>query len=794
MFKFIRRYQKWLLVVFCAVLMVAFLIQPVMEIFMPKPQNRTFATVFGGDEITQGDQQVAANTLDRLKRLGFYGAGLFPNEENDADEALAWLLLVKAARHAGLSSSDSEAFNALAMKQSEVKDSESLETFAANMNLSTQQLLGTVREYLVAEQYRQLVLGHTFQVRDDFSELPASVGLNRVRQENASLRFIDENQQQLLFAFIQQYGRMPNEAEQRAMAERLIFSQLIGRPRISEAAIRQTLMQEQTRLSGALVVFDADDSTLPPSEDKLLELFEQYKGDFTGTSEPYGFGYRVPGRVRLESLRIPVEQLRAIAATQVTEADVRRYHDQHAALYASWTPRDEEPDEEAAPEEDPESPDAGEGSESPEGDAAPADDADAAPADAENEAETEDEPQAPSANERVRIDFRLRAEIRAALVMQKTQELQQEIATDLQRLFAEDTRVLEERDGFKVIPADYTPTPLAEIAQKIQEEHGVELEIIPDDGSWVSQRDFESAMGFVSAMLRTMPTRSVWFVNEGAFAISELRLSSTTLSGRMGLLSSGIPGAQNQAVSLGRLIAQAKELRNDAEAVMPDQPQVGVALPGATIDETGSIYLSRLTAADPDHPAESLADVREEVLRDASRLAGYETLLSTADALLEQAKTDSIYNIAPAEDLQELEGFSRANPPRIEGVTPRGMRAFGDAVFGLADELRQGAGIGATPSADRLILVELPRERKLLVFLLKEEVPLSQRDYRARLDPAMGDAVTNIALNRTMPAGDTSMRDALSLESLMKLTEFKWAEGYGPAADGASDADDSDSE
>ena len=792
MFKFIRRYQKWMLVVFCGGLMVAFLVPQAADQFAPRGEKQSVGQVFGNDEISVGDQRQAASSLDLLKRMGFYGAGLFPNEEDDADEALAWLLMIKAARHAGLSSSDSEAFNALAMKQAEVKDSDTLATFAANLNLSTQQLLGVVREYLLAEQYRQLILGHTFKVRDDFNELPASVGLNRVRQENASLRFIDENQQQLLFAFIQQYGRMPNDAEQRAMAERLIFSQLVGHPRVSEPALRQTLMQEQTRLSGALVVFDADDSTLPPSEEKLRELFEEYKGDFAGTSTPYGFGYRVPGRVRIESVRIPIEQLRAIAATQVTEADVRRYHDSHAALYATWTPRDEEPEEEAAPEEDAETPDANDGEEANEGDTDPADGGDA---EAEaTESEPEAEPETPAANERVRIDFRLRAEIREALVMQKTQELQQEIATDLQRLFAEDTRVLEERDGFKVLPADYAPTPLAAIAQKIQEEHGVELEVIPDDGTWVSQQDLQSAMGFVSAMLRTMPTRSVWFANDASFAISEMRLSTTTLSGRLGLLSSGIPGAQNQAVSLGRLIAQTKELRGDTEAIMPDQPQVGIALPGATIDETGSIYLSRLTAADPDHPAESLADVREQVLQDAARLAGYETLLSTADMLLEQAKTDSIYNIAPAEDIQELDGFSRANPPRIEGLSPQGMRVFGDAVFGLADEVRQGAGVAGTASADRLIVIELPRERKLLVFLLTEEMPLSQRDYRAQLDPAMGDAVTNIALNRTMPAGDTSLRDALSLESLMKLTEFTWADGYGPAADGASDADDSDSE
>ena len=63
MLKFFRRYQKWMLVVFCGGLMIAFLIQPVMSIFFPDPGKQTIATVYDGESITFNDRKTAVGDL-----------------------------------------------------------------------------------------------------------------------------------------------------------------------------------------------------------------------------------------------------------------------------------------------------------------------------------------------------------------------------------------------------------------------------------------------------------------------------------------------------------------------------------------------------------------------------------------------------------------------------------------------------------------------------------------------------------------------------------------------------------
>ena len=313
MFKFIRRYQKWMLVVFCGVLMVAFLIQPVMSIFFPDQSKRTIGTLEGGQKITEQDKVQAVGALNTLRSMGFSGIGLYPQEDSESDQALAWLLMVRAGQDAGLGASDNEAFTALSMKQADITDVDSLDAFAAKRNITRASLLNIVRDYLIAEQYRQLVLGHAYQSREGYSGSP---GLVRVRLENESLQAAAGNQQWMM-QFYQQNGRLPNDNDRRAYLESVVFAETVGYPRVSEDAVRHAVQENQARLSGQLVVLDADESTLPPSEEELLALFEPYRADFPGTGETYGFGYRIPSKVMIEALRIPLDQAIAVAGGEM---------------------------------------------------------------------------------------------------------------------------------------------------------------------------------------------------------------------------------------------------------------------------------------------------------------------------------------------------------------------------------------------------------------------------------------------------------------------------------------------
>lgn len=826
MFKFIRKYQKWMLVVFCGVLMVAFLIQPVMSIFFPDQSKRTIGTIEGGGKITEQDKVSAINSLNTLRSLGFYGVGLYPQEDSEGDQGLAWLLMVRGGQMAGLGASDNEAFSALSIKQADITDVDTLDAFAADRKTTRAALLGVVKEYLIAEQYRQLVLGHAFETRDGYSGSP---GLMRVRLENEAVQAAVGDQQWQL-QFFQQTGRFPTENDLRTRVDSMVFGQTVGHPRVSENALRHAVQENQTRLSGQLVVIDATESTLPPSDEQMQKLFEQYRADFAGTGETYGFGYRIPAKVRIEALRIPLQAVMAVAAQQVTEADVRRYYDQHVALYADWTPRDQEPaPEEETPEESPET--------SPEGEATPDDaapettpegDAEAAPegetqapestdgtqpGEGEGDAEADpaddqpavEEPEliaepAPGPGERVRIDFRLRREIRAALTLQKAREMQLEIAQDIQRILAEDSRVLAEDNGFKVVPEGFVPRPLTEIAQRIAQDHGVELEVVADDGTWVSLPEMTESLRFVGGMMQTMPTRSFWSADSG-FAIQEERLPSTELEGRLGLVSSGVIDETGRMIAQTRqLVGLTRELLPDGQAAsMPRHPQVGLALPQPLADASGSVYIARVTGAQKDRPADSLAEVREDVERDAKLKQGYDNLLAREEELLAQAREYTIHDLARDEvQVVELNGFTRGQPPAVDGINPANMGPLVDAAFELAQTLRAAGGVDAAVSSDRLIAVPFPYERKLAVFLLDEDQPVSRRTYQAMIDPAGGNAVRDISLERTMPEGGNprvELIEPLSLQALIRQTGFEYAEDEGPDADdGASDGGESEDE
>lgn len=813
MFKFIRRYQKWLLVVFCAMLMFAFLVQPVMTIFFPDPSKRTIGTIYDGQKVTQNQKREAINNLAMLRQFGFPGVGLYPQEENEADQGLAWLLMVRAGEHAGFTASDSEAFSALSMRQPEIDSTEALDAFAAKKNITRERLLGVVKQYLIAVQYRQLVQGASYRIEEGYS---ASPGLAQVRREAEVLGAIGSQQfqQQLMIDFYTRYQRVPNQNEMQLLTATFLYNQLTGRPRVSDNAIRQSVQAEQTRAGGVLVVFDAEPSTLVPSEEKLQELFEQYRGDFAGQGETYGFGYRQPGRVRIEGLRVPHDQALALAAEQVSMADVRQFYEDNADLYADWQPRDAEPEVEVEPEVEPggeatqdpgedSDPDPGSDTGEPStddtqpgdagGDAAADDSADDATDTgdaAEPEATTDDAPDAePSVGDRVRIDFRLRREIRQVLILQKAQELQNDVLADALRMLNEDARVLDERDGFKILPADFSPTPLAEIASRIEEDHGITLEVIEDNGEWVSLPTFTNTLRFVGQMASWMPTNSVWLPDRSGFYLQEQQLNTVELSGRLGLLSSFTA----QQASLQQYVRLAKELAPVGPASMPNQPQVGLVIPAATADLSGSYYISRLTAAERDRPAESLAQVREQVVEDAQALAGYETLIGRKDALLERARENTIYDLASLGTEHTLSDFSRSRPPAIEGLSGFGVRTLVDAVFELADQLRAGAGVDGTPSSGRLLAVELPGQRKLLVFVLNTYRPMSQPSYQAMLNAPQGDIVTSVALSRAVPAGTNpieALQGTLTLEAMIRHTGFEYAEDEGPSNEGAGDGSD----
>ena len=69
MLKFLRKYQKWMLVVFCGALMVAFLIPQAVSQFAPNPAKAVLATIYDGEEIAREEVQRVSADVQMLRRL-----------------------------------------------------------------------------------------------------------------------------------------------------------------------------------------------------------------------------------------------------------------------------------------------------------------------------------------------------------------------------------------------------------------------------------------------------------------------------------------------------------------------------------------------------------------------------------------------------------------------------------------------------------------------------------------------------------------------------------------------------
>lgn len=109
MLKFLRKYNKWLLVVFGSFLMVSFLAPQAIQQFGQQQLGRTVATV-GDREVSLREQQIVSGEYDALKQLfeNFTALNLRGQEPTIPDFApfigedrTHWLLLAHAANQAG---------------------------------------------------------------------------------------------------------------------------------------------------------------------------------------------------------------------------------------------------------------------------------------------------------------------------------------------------------------------------------------------------------------------------------------------------------------------------------------------------------------------------------------------------------------------------------------------------------------------------------------------------------------------------------------------------------------------
>lgn len=728
MLKFLRKYQKWMLVVFCGALMVAFLIPQAVSQFAPNPTTEVLATTYDGQPIMRGDvQRVSADvqTLRRLRIEALPALSVIPQTGSERDDAISWILIQRAAERSGLGASQQEAFNLIATVLG-LEDFDSLETRAKEIGANASYLLELGRQYLVAEQYRQLVAGIEYNLPEGEDEM-TSPGLRRVAAILEASQFIQQFTQnpQMLMQFARAQGMSPDQLLSQLLIDRGLFDEIQGHERFSSAELRYALQQRFAEIDLTVVALSADDEldTTVVDDAYIQGVFDRFADDAPGTGQPYRLGYREPDMVQLEALRIPIEAAREAVAKTITPEAVRTFYDENKDFLTNDTPEGEEPT--------------------------------AGPA---------------------KLTFELRDEIRKTLTQVGAEKLVVEVAQKARQRLNEDARGLPDEGAYKVLPADFKPMPLTQLASEIEAEHGLPAEIILVD-EFVSREAIIQSMQFTQSWLREMPTSTIQMPVEGGLAfLTDREIPETVLGGRAGLFATIAPSVQmpNTNPLLANYLVYAKPFIGEGEDGSANPLQVG--LPGAYLqDMTGSTYIFRITQAQPSRPATTMAPIAEQVKEDATRIKAYEELVAQQQAMLKRAGEQGIERLMPnAEAKNTFTGLTRggASAGLIQGIAS--TRPILERAFAITDDLIASGGFDQAKEADKLFAVELPGDYKLAVVRIDTFRPMTRARYEEEAaKPASQMLVTSLGMTE-LP------EPALSFESLQRYTGFKWDEDFEP--------------
>ena len=348
MLKFLRKYQKWMLVVFCGALMVAFLIPQAVSQFAPNPATQVRATTYGDQPITQEDIVRVSADVQTLRRLRIeppefasFGMTLLPQTGSERNDALSWIMIQRAAEHNNLGASQQEAFNLVASVLG-LQDFESLDERAGDFGANANYLIELGRQYLVAEQYRQLVSGIEYNLPEGEDEL-GSPGLRRVIAMNDALQAIQQSLQQF-GPMAQQNPQMMQQlipmVTQNVLIDQGYLDKIQGHERFSATELRYALQREFAEIDLTVVVLDAEDrlDTTVIDDAYVKGIFERFADDQPGAGEPYGLGYREPNKVKLEALRIPLDAVREVVAKTITPEYVRKFYNENRSQFIDDTP------------------------------------------------------------------------------------------------------------------------------------------------------------------------------------------------------------------------------------------------------------------------------------------------------------------------------------------------------------------------------------------------------------------------------------------------------------------------
>jgi hypothetical protein len=153
-----------------------------------------------------------------------------------------------------------------------------------------------------------------------------------------------------------------------------------------------------------------------------------------------------------------------------------------------------------------------------------------------------------------------------------------------------------------------------------------------------------------------------------------------------------------------------EENRNDSGVLQVMQPTRPLE------DLSNTVYIARVTAAEPSHKPETLAEVLPQVQADYVAKASYDLAKADAAKLLDQARTAGLKTAAAGKALLDIGPLTMQSTQTIPGlqVSPMEVEEF------LAQAFKLLSTPTSRPSGKPVELIELPPDGRVLVAELSD--------------------------------------------------------------------------
>lgn len=336
MLKFLTKYKQYMLVVFSALLMVAFIVPQANMLIGGSPEKRKVATV-NGVKVTAEEMDHAIREYEALKSLlepMQLGRNMnLPEQYFGVKDPKHWYLMTRAARDAGFmaTAADGEEFER-DLREGLVR------TYSMQIAISEAFRKMGIPGSMLTREFLQRYAGMVMQTPEQQKEIEdetnrlMGVLMPRILGSAASAGRLTPTQLQEVFAKANSVGRMQTTWRE--------VSRVSDKRTISNAEQSAELVYvDHLLMSGSALAAQAPE----PAADTLQKLFQQHREKFKGSGE-HGFGYRLPQRVKLEWMKIDRAAIGATIEIDPVEANMhfRQNSQQFPKTFSEERPRVEE--------------------------------------------------------------------------------------------------------------------------------------------------------------------------------------------------------------------------------------------------------------------------------------------------------------------------------------------------------------------------------------------------------------------------------------------------------------------